>query len=173
MQMQLKDKAIEVRRISIIDEKVIAELLSKCHDYFQMVSGRKPNQEDISDFFNSLPPNKTLDEKCSLGLYQNNKLEGVVDIILGYPEPTIAYLGLLLINPKQRGHGLGKQIHSMLSEWLENNGITTIRLGVLESNHRAIRFWEQIGYVLEDEKFTVIGGVKHRVLIFSLLFTKN
>ena len=55
-------------------------------------------------------------------------------------------LGLILINPEERGNGLGKIIHKALREWAIGLGATSFRIGVIEDNYNGIKFWSSLGY---------------------------
>jgi GNAT superfamily N-acetyltransferase len=49
-------------------------------------------------------------------------------------------IGLLLIDPAERGKGLGKRVHELLTEWAIKLGAKSFRIGVIENNHIGIKF---------------------------------
>jgi ribosomal protein S18 acetylase RimI-like enzyme len=81
-------------------------------------------------------------------LRETDRLDGVVAVLLGYPTPTTAYVGLLLLRPEIRRHGLGVA----LLDWLEAAlppAFTTLRLAVHHNNPDAARFWRRQGFVVQ------------------------
>lgn len=43
--------------------------------------------------------------------------------------------------------GLAQALHAELEAWAVSNGANWLRLGVVQGNGRAERFWESLGYV--------------------------
>jgi RimJ/RimL family protein N-acetyltransferase len=56
------------------------------------------------------------------------------------------YIGLVLIAPDCRGNRLGTTAHQALAEYARRAGAEKLLIAVLEPNHRARRFWQNIGY---------------------------
>ena len=55
-------------------------------------------------------------------------------------------VGLVLLAPEARGQGLGKGIHAFLCEQVRRQDGRKLLIGVVESNRRAMRFWQSAGY---------------------------
>lgn len=55
-------------------------------------------------------------------------------------------LGLMLIKPQERSYGLGKIVQDSLVRWAINLGADSFRIGVIEDNHKGIKFWYSLGY---------------------------
>lgn len=92
------------------------------------------------------PPGRQPDDKHVLGLF-DDELVGVLDLIRGYPDASLAFLGLLFIHGRRRGEGLARQLHEagldLARNWPE---VTAIRIGVVQTNAEANLFWEGLGY---------------------------
>ncbi len=159
---------IRLERLSTKDIQAVAGIYRACDDYFRLLKGDIANPEDVADFFSSLPPNRTLQDKYSLGIFKESTLIGVIDIIVGYPEKDIAYIGLMLINPLARGNNVGRLAHKLLIDWLENKAIGEIQLSVVESNLGASTFWDKLGYVFQKESVVVFGDATHKTRCLKL-----
>ena len=53
-------------------------------------------EESIKADMEGLPPGKTFDDKYYVGYFENNKLITVMDLIYGYPDEDIAYIGFFM-----------------------------------------------------------------------------
>lgn len=137
----------KIKRLSKDDNKVVEELCEKCSDYYILSGGVFPSKEEINDIFTDLPPNKNLEDKFLLGVYKFEELIGMVDIIKDFPTIGEWTLGLMLIEPGERGNGLGKIIHKELIKWAKGLGAKTFRIGVIEDNHKAFKFWSNLEYI--------------------------
>ncbi len=81
-------------------------------------------------------------------LRETDRLDGVLAVLLGYPTPTTAYVGLLLLRPDNRRHGLGVVLPDRLEADLPP-AFTTLRLAVHHNNPDAARFWRRQGFALQ------------------------
>jgi len=128
--------------------KEIERLIFECSDYYKLCADAPPSKDDALEIFTALPPGKQYEDKYSLGVFNtSNRLIGVVDIVKNYPATGEWMLGLLLIKPNERSNGLGRTIHAGLVEWARTNGAASIRIGVIEDNIKAEKFWFELGYV--------------------------
>ncbi len=72
---------------------------------------------------------------------------GVVNYMPKNPTDNHTWIGLFLIHGDYHGFGYGTMAYAALEELFHQDEIPTIRLGVLENNTGAKRFWERNGYV--------------------------
>jgi GNAT superfamily N-acetyltransferase len=79
---------------------------------------------------------------------------GCADLIRGHPDAATAHVGLLLVAERHEGRGIGsaafKELEALVRSW---HSCSRLRLGVVRSNDRALRFWSRLG-------FTPTGEVK-------------
>ncbi len=153
----INNKELLFRKITIEDKDKVMDLFRECEDYFVLTEGTKPDECD--SFFNDLPPKKTIEEKYLYGVFDNNSLIAAIDIVLNYPEKGEWIIGLLLIHPKTRGIGLGKELHNLIEKLAINEGAEKLTIGVMEQNTNALIFWNKIGYkqtkITEPRKFGI------------------
>ena len=137
---------IEARELRPQDAGALQTLLEACRDYTELVEGQPPDAEAALDVMSDVAPGKTLEDKCLLGLWQNDVLIGVLDVMRGYPEPDAWFIGLLVIAPEQRGQGQGAAVVRAFEVWAAGQGVRAVGLGVVEPNTGALRFWQCMGY---------------------------
>ncbi len=121
-------------------------LLKRAEAYSILVEGVPPSIEDAHENLSELPPGKTPADKCFYGIWQAESLIGCADLIRGYPEPDIAYLGLLLFADSSQGKGHGVQALNHLFRLARSWGCARMRLGVIATNVRGLSFWKREGF---------------------------
>lgn len=76
-----------------------------------------------------------------------------------FSEPTVAYLGLLLLAEVFQRRGLGSQAYRLVEEVIRGwSGIDTVRMGILDTNRTAIPFWPKMGFHAEGEPVPYSDG---------------
>ena len=141
--------------------------LQNCTDYYELVTGLPPGPCSAYELLKSLPEGKTLADKFVIGIFRNPKaMIGVLDTIQDYPRQSAWWLGLLLLDPKERGKGLGKQIYFAYEQWVARSGAEAVFLGVVARNERACHFWKNLGFrTVETRPPRKNGGLEQAVLV--------
>lgn len=78
-------------------------------------------------------------------------------MIRGWRSKTSWTLGLLLLDPAFRSHGVGRAIVDELDRWVFSEGGLELRLGVVERNARAVDFWKRMGFLEMERKQAEYG----------------
>jgi GNAT superfamily N-acetyltransferase len=153
-----------IRKLSATgDTLAVRDLYHRAADYVLLETGLPPNDETVEEFFADCPPNSDLAASHKLGAFlADDELVAIADLAFGYPEPTDAYIGLMLIDPKHRGKGLGGILVEHLTAAARANNAGRMLIAVLDGNPRGRAFWEREGFRLERTFPPVtIGGKSH------------
>jgi GNAT superfamily N-acetyltransferase len=138
-----------VRRLFLEDIGAIQDLYEKCLDYMLLVEGRPADPDSVLEDFQFVPPGKSQDDKFVFGIFNlQHNLIGLLDVLRWYPDESIWWVGLLLLLPEARSHGMGRQIVQGLIEYVRVGGGRAIMLGVVKENKPAYRFWSRMGFEL-------------------------
>ncbi len=108
-------------------------------------------EESIKEDMLALPPNVKADDKSYIGFYAGGKLIAVMDLIYGYPEEKIAYIGFFMTDTEIQKKGIGSEIISELCDYLKLKGFTSIRLAWVKGNPQAEYFWLKNMFVILKE----------------------
>ena len=134
-------------------------------DYYILHEGVLPSKKEALEIFSALPPGKNYEDKFVLGIFKDrNKLIGIIDIVKNFPVDGEWMLGLLFIDPEERGNGLGKLVHEALVQWAVTLGAKSFRIGVIEDNYKGKKFWSNLGYIKIKE---VTNTKKHIVNVMN------
>lgn len=128
------------------DIRAVQALHFAAPGYSLVVYGHLPDGSEASDTFSSLPPGKALNDKVLIGVFSEEVLIGCAEILRGYPEPNIAFIGLLLFSEAHQGRGLGRKALDQISAVAASWGCTLIQLTVIATNRRAHAFWSREGF---------------------------
>ena len=82
------------------------------------------------------------------------EIVGSVRLFAGMCGPKdrhVAELGIFVLLP-YRGQGVGKQLMAYALDWAVSRGLKKITLSVFTTNRRAIRLYEQFGFIVEGER---------------------
>ena len=138
-----------------IDNSNIEEVFKLCkHNtkYYEYLQ-EHPTLDGVRNILTELPPNTTLNNKHFVGFYQNNKLVAILDLIDGYPNKNMAFIGLFMVDINLQGLGVGKNIIKQLLRFLKNKKYISCDLGVIETNVEATEFWNKLGFTKTGQIF--------------------
>ncbi len=105
-----------------------------------------PNENSVLHDMQALPPLCSKEQKQYMGVFKNNTLLAVIDLILHSPSKSILWIGLLMVNGSVHGQGLGKQILQAIELSAKELGLDAIQLGCMQKNTPALQFWKAMGY---------------------------
>lgn len=146
-EFNIKRNTYLIRGLSIDDEQKIQNLCERCLDYFELVEGTHPEESEGRNILYDLPPNKSLEDKFVFGVFDKTyRLVAVVDIIKDYKAISEWIIGLMLIDPMERGLGIGRKVYDIIQEWISRCGGKSIRIGVVEDNINGHNFWFSLGF---------------------------
>ena len=118
-------------------------------------------RETVEADMKALPPGKKPTDKYYLGYYDGGQLIAVLDLILAYPNVKTAFIGFFMTEQSIQGMGIGSGIVSELCAALKEMGFMAVRLGWVQGNPQAQRFWHKNGFRLtgityQTERYTVV-----------------
>jgi RimJ/RimL family protein N-acetyltransferase len=88
----------------------------------------------------------------AIRLRETGELAGTACLLVPHHNEPYPWIGLLLIHGQHQRQGLGTEAAVSIQEALAREGWPEVRLGVLQANPGARRFWERLGYHVFDER---------------------
>lgn len=132
------------------DFERVSDLAHRAADYVRLESGKAPTPEFVRKTLTDKPPVCGPDDIFLRGVERaDGTLAGIATNIRHFYEPDEWYMGLLMLDPAERGSGLGRRVAEHVIAEARADGAPCIRIAVLDSNPRARKFWESLGYALE------------------------
>ena len=151
------------------DIPAVQSLFMRTADYFEMATGAAPADDEAKRAFVAGPPNKSVDDKRIIGVFDaTNALVGVLDSLVDLPAEGEWTMGILLIDPGHRAVGLGGCVLSAYESWAAQNGARKFHTALVSHHNPGIRFLEKSGYVRQRELESYdTGGRQATVVFFS------
>lgn len=142
-----------VRPLGADDVDALQVLLETVPDYAERITGYPPGPSDALSALVSVPDGFDPVGKHGIGLWDGDSLVAFADVLLGYPAPTTAYIGLLVVRGDRQGSGLGRFLHESLVSLAVDVGADRLRLGIVATNAAGAEpFWRALGYVPTGER---------------------
>jgi GNAT superfamily N-acetyltransferase len=161
---------VQLRPLTGVDDvHVVQRVLDHAPDYAYRVTGKAPVSSGAAELFAALPPGIGYDAKHVYGIVVDGLVVGCVDLIRGWPAPTTAHIGLLVLEETHAGRGVGRAayqaIEDLVRQWPE---IDHLRAAVVATNDIVLPFWRAMGLTETGEsKPYVHGQVISRALVLA------
>lgn len=149
-------RRIRLRSLGAADLPDVLRVYHECPGFFLQVAGTARVPESyVREEMTGAPPGFDPAGKHFLGIHagDDDELVGVVDFLVGYPQPGHGCLGLLLISERHRRRGLGAAAVAAVEAWAHARGVREATLGVELVNETALRFWRACGWIPTGELF--------------------
>jgi GNAT superfamily N-acetyltransferase len=122
--------------------------------YFLATSGELAGpQEGLEEIISELPVGMSFTKKWVVGYVgTNGALIAMANVITDLLATSIFHIGTFIVATERHGSGEAQVLHHGLEEWALANGAAWLRLGVVQGNVRAERFWATQGYIPVRER---------------------
>ena len=140
----------DIRRM---DDSDVDSILSFCqrNTQFYEYCEVEPTREQVLNDLHIAPLGISLSDKYYIGFFQKETLIAVMDLIDGYPEPEIAFIGFFMMNKDLQGHGIGTAIIQETAAYLKTTEKAAIRLAIDKGNPQSMHFWKKNGFIVIKE----------------------
>jgi GNAT superfamily N-acetyltransferase len=118
-------------------------------EYSITVSGEPAGPNAAHDEIHDLPPAGWSFTKMWVIGYidENDELAAMANVVSDLLVSGVWHIGLFIVATSRHGTGDAQVLYRGLESWAAANGAHWLRLGVVEGNARAERFWIAHGYV--------------------------
>ena len=130
--------------------------------YFLAISGSVARPDEAREEFESVLPAEWSFEKQWLLAFrrEDGSMVGTAGLVSNLFAEGIWHIGLFIVATSLHGTGAAQTLYAELESWMRTRGARWVRLGVVEGNRRAERFWERMGYVDLRRRIDVVMGDK-------------
>ena len=135
--------------------------------YFQLAEGEPARPDAARRSFDARPPaDMSYTRFWTLGLRDaSGALVALCDVIEDLLAPRVWHLGLFMVAGDVHGRGVGRAVYEALERWVVGRGALWLRLGVVDGNARAERFWRAQGYIETRRRESFEMGRKTNLLL--------
>jgi GNAT superfamily N-acetyltransferase len=142
------------------DLEDVQALFEACPGYFTMAMGEPAGPRAAREVFEGRPPmDMPYARKWPIGLRDRaGRLLVMADLVEDLLADGVWHIGLFVLPEDVHGKGIGRAAYGALEAWMRERGARWLRLGVIEGNVRAERFWQACGYVEVRKRASVAMG---------------
>jgi ribosomal protein S18 acetylase RimI-like enzyme len=117
------------------------------------VTGHPPGPADAQSTLMFVPEGRSPDDKVAFGVWADDELVGLFDLLLRYPDEETVYLGLLLVDHARQGQGIGTAACQALDREVAARWpwARRLRLSVVRTNDQVLGFWRRMGFTETGE----------------------
>ncbi|MGO4914119.1 GNAT family N-acetyltransferase [Pseudogemmobacter sp. W21_MBD1_M6] len=156
------------------DADRVLSLALRASDYIQLETGALPDAEWVKAEFASTPPALGPKGLLHLGISRpNGHLGGIVFVARGYETAQEWYLGLVMLDPADRGKGLGRNALDAIVQMATDAGATSLKVAALKDNPKGRKFWEREGFSLVRQVPPKPGGDGHMRHVMQRIIKGN
>jgi RimJ/RimL family protein N-acetyltransferase len=134
--------------------------------YFFAVGGQPPTpSEGEEEIHGALPDGWPYTRKWIIGFEDDaGSMIGMANIVSDLLAPRVWHIGLFMVATGLHGSGAAYALYRHLEHWAFDLGARWLRLGVVEGNTRAERFWERCAFVDVRKRDAVAMGKRINTL---------
>lgn len=140
----------DIRKLTDADAGSILKLCEENTQYY-LYCEAEPSMEQVLNDLHITPPGVDQKDKYYIGFYQGDRLIAVMDLIDGYPEQDIAFIGFFMMKKDLQGQNLGTALVQEVADYLKSTGKTAIRLAIDKGNPQSTHFWKKNGFCVIKE----------------------
>jgi len=135
------------------DVDAVQLLLESEPGYSERVTGYPPGPSDGLSLLIGRPEGVPDEDKIVLGgWWKGSSLVSVVDVLRHWPTDDTAHIGLLLVDRRRQGEGLGRRtltaLYAQARTW---DRVHRWRISVVRTNDHVLPFWHRMGYAATGE----------------------
>lgn len=134
-----------VRRLGSDDVDSVLNLCRSNPLYYEFCPPAA-SRETVTEDMTVTPPGIGPERKYFVGFYNGPALIAVMDLIYGYPEEGIAFIGFFMTDAPVQGRGVGSTVISDVVKYLASSGFNSVRLAWIKGNPQAEHFWLKNGF---------------------------
>jgi GNAT superfamily N-acetyltransferase len=131
-------------------------------DYFLTTGGEGPKPTTAQEEFDSEPPPEfPYRQRWTLAWTDDaGAMVGTAGVVADLFAPRVWHIGLFIVATALHGRGAAPTMYRQLEQWIRAGGAQWLRLGVVQGNVRAERFWQRQGYVELRQRHDIPMGVR-------------
>ncbi|MED4224427.1 GNAT family N-acetyltransferase [Neobacillus cucumis] len=120
--------------------ELVLEIVNSNSTYNILENGNplRSKEEVSSEFLNTISD--------SFLIIMENKYIGIIDFLNNNPKDNHPWIGLLMIKGDFHSLGYGKKAYASFEDKLKKQKFYKVRIGVLQGNLIAIKFWKSLGF---------------------------
>ncbi|WP_125544443.1 acetyltransferase [Levilactobacillus lindianensis] len=159
-------KGVTARELTHDDDELIYAFQAAHPAYFGHFQDHPVTRQEAIQDVTDIPLNAVPEQKAYLGLFQDGELKVLVDLIVDYPLPSLAWLGMWMV-AKDVSSDQSADWYRSLTATLQEAGAVQLQLSVFMGDRVMKPFWEDLGLAAVQTTTVIKGERTANVTIYQ------
>jgi len=155
-----------VRALTHADDELIYRFQAAHPAHFDFFQDHPVTRREAIQDVDDVPLNATSDQKAYLGVFEDDQLVLIVDLIIDYPLPSLVWLGLWMPAKDLSDQRLG-ELYQSLVKTLRAADAVQLQLSVFMGDRTMPKFWQAQGLAAVQTTTVVRGERAANVTIYQ------
>ena len=157
---------LAVLELTVTHERLLQRFFEANPEYFLGVNGEPAGPREAHDeIHGELPAGWSYTKNWLIGYADaSGELAAMANVTSDLLASGVWHVGLFIVETPRHGNGNARLLYRGLEDWAKSEGAAWLRLGVVEGNGRAERFWESCGFVQTRSRSGVSMGKRVNTL---------
>ncbi|PBQ23167.1 acetyltransferase [Levilactobacillus brevis] len=155
-----------VRPLTHDDDELIYQFQASHPAYFAHFQDHPVTRQEAIQDVTDVPLNATVDQKAYLGIFKDQQLIVLVDLIIDYPLPSLVWVGMWLPARDVSSVELASYYQSLVTT-LKTAGAVQLQLSNFMGDRQMKQFWEDQGLVAVQTTTVTKGSRAANVTIYQ------
>lgn len=157
---------LRARRLALADAPLLQRFIAANPEYWQRVGDADPQPDEAEQELRSRPPPElSYREHLDLGFWREDmdaapELIGFAIVDTDLALAGCWHIALFIVATRLHGQGLARRLYQGLEDWARAGGAQWLRLGVVQGNAPAERFWQRQGFVELRRRDGIAAGTR-------------
>ena len=140
--------ALHAHALAGDDVPLLQQFFDANPEYYLATHGEPPAPDEAAREFADLPPaGMPFRSNWMIGVpAADGRLVAMAHGLGDFIAAHVWHIGLFIVASELHGTGTARTLHDQLEAWMRAQGARWIRLGVVQGNAKAERFWHKAGY---------------------------
>jgi len=163
-----------LQRIGREEEAIVDQLLGRLTNYSLRVHGVPKMKDGARQLLTATPPNFSQETKHVFMVMLGSEPVGLVDVVDGFPNPGVAFVGLLAIAEDQHGLGLGRATLRLVEAFARST-LSAFKLGLAVVDTNPVTgFWHKMGFKETGEvRPCKVGALSANAILMEKIIDKS
>jgi GNAT superfamily N-acetyltransferase len=148
LEVAVAGRTLVVREVAPADEPGLSRLFADSADWFEAATGLPSSDGDVQSLYYALPEGADPTSKRLLVIAEEEKILGLVDLVLRHPGERDCSVGMFLIGPAHRRRGIGGAVARELLGRARSEGIGRVTATNAEGWRPGEQFLAALGFRL-------------------------
>lgn len=140
---------VSVIELNVSQAGLLQTLFENNGGYFHAIQGTAATPTEAQDeLTDELPAGWSFTRQYRLGWQdRSGALRAMANITSDLLAKGVWHIGLFMLAAERHGSGDAQRLYRAMEDWMRDMGAEWLRLGVVQGNARAERFWHSMGFI--------------------------